>query len=436
MGTPTDYSNEAMESVDMSAAKWGGRAARTVWRITAAAKRMMDDSEVPVFRYDPAGGTTWEVLTPTEIWYGAGYIVTAALAEPSVVQCVSGHYLTPTQFFGCATKSFTDKTAMQEITCYGDTAVQRYPTITDWDGKLEAFVSKVQASATTTGGATNGNVKLYHAAGGTAGNGPTLTFTDTDQAVISITIAATDDITVDMATSGGTITSTANDVIAALNAKAEVIALGLKACLAEGENGTGLVAAGGPWTLSGGLDYMNFTGQTVQASATSTGAAANGHLTVYHVAGGTVGNGITFDLQDNNEATLGISVVATDIVVSLKTSGGTPISTANEIIAALNTNADFLALGLRAKVKDGENGSGVAADAGPFTLANGSGAKGFLGSRAAFRFYTDYANGELYSGFGYISDVDWIGGPTDLLQAGLSIQGDKYQLRHVRESYA
>ena len=316
-GTPSDYSNEAMEVVDMSGAKWGSRAARTVWRIAAVAKRIMDDSETPVFEYDPAGGTTWETLTPLEIWYGSGYIVTAALAAPSVVQCKSGHFLVPTEFFGCATKSFTDKTAMKEITCYGDTAIKRFPTIDDWEGKLEAFVSKVQASATTTGGATNGNVKLYHVAGGTAGNGPTLTFADTDQATLTIAIAATDDITVDLATTAGTPVSTANEVIAALNAKAEVIALGLKACLADGENGTGVCAAGGP-----------------------------------------------------------------------------------------------------------------------FTLASGAGTKGFLGSRAAFRFYTDYTNGEMYNGFGYISDVDWTGAPADLLQAGLTISGDKYKLWHVKESYA
>ena len=311
-----DYTNEPMQVVDRSSAKWGGLAARTVWRITDATKRIMNDSVTPVFQYDPAGGTTWQTLTPLEIWYGAGYIITAALAAPSVVRCQSGHYLMPTEIIGCATLTFDDKTSFEEVTCYGDTAIQRYPTITDWDAKIEAFVAKVQASATTTGGATNGNVKLSHVAGGTVGNGPTLTFTDTDQAAITITIASTDDITVDLATTAGTPSSTANQVIAALNAKAEVIALGLKAGLADGENGTGLCAAGGPWTLSGGRNVIDYS--------------------------------------------------------ALK------------------------------------------------------------GTRPAFRFYVDFANSDQYDGFGYVTDVDWPGGPADVQKASITIQGTKYRLYHVR----
>lgn len=318
-GSDSDYSDEAMEEVDLSAAKWGGYAANTVWRITDAAKRILDDSEAPVFQYDPAGGTTWQTLTPTEIWYGAGYIITADLGATAVVRCHSGHYLTPTEFFGCATKKFTDKQTLADVTVYGDTAIQRYPTLDDWDGSLEAFVAKVQASLTTSGGATNSHIQLRHLAGGVAGNAMSLTITDTDQATLTVSVVA-NDITVDLATTAGTPVSTANQVIAAINANADCKALGVHAYIPAGETGVGVVATAVKASLAGGLDKISYE-----------------------------------DLK---------------------------------------------------------------------------------GTRPAFRFYTDFANGEMYVGFGYITDIDWIGGPADLIKAGLTIQGQKYKLRRVKESYA
>ena len=314
-GSDSDYSSEPMEVVDLSAVKWGGHAARTVWRITAAAKRIMNDTEAPVFQYDPAGGTAWEALTPLEIWFGAGYIVTAPLAAPSVVKCLSGHYLTPTEFFGCATRSFVEKTLMEEDTAFGSEAVTRFPTVDDWDGKIEAFSAKKQAEVLSTGGVANSHVQGYHRAGGVAGNGPTLTFADTDQAVLSVAVAD-DDITVDLKTSGSNPVSTATEVIAALNASAAVQALGLWFVLPSGENGSGVVAAAGPFTFAGGADALAF--QTMK------------------------------------------------------------------------------------------------------------------GTRQLFQWYGDYANGDQHVGFGYVVDVDWIGKPTELLKAGLTVQGTKYPLRHVR----
>lgn len=311
-----DYSSDPMQEVDLSAAKWGSLARYTVYRITDAAKRIMNDSAAPVFQKKIHGAGGWVTFTPTEIWCGVGYIICTALNSDDTVQCLSGKYLTPTEVFGCATLSFEDKTAFQECTCYGDLAIKRWPTIDDWDGKLEAFVAKVQASAVSSGGNANSHVKLSHVAGGTAGNGPTLAFTDTDQATITISIVNTDDITVDLATVAGTPVSTANEVIAALNAKAEVIALGLLAGLADGENGTGVVATSGPYTLAGGLNAIDYS--------------------------------------------------------ALK------------------------------------------------------------GTRPAFRFYNDYANGDMYCGFGYVTDVELPGGSSDVQKASISIQGTKYRLYHVR----
>jgi hypothetical protein len=174
-----------------------------------------------------------------------------------------------------------------------------------------------------------------------------------------------------------------------------------------------------------------------QATATSTGGPAHSHIQGVHMAGGTPGNGPTFDLQDNNDAVVTVVVVGDDITVGLKTSGGDPVGTALETIDALNKNADVIALGINFVLPAGENGSGVVADSGPYTLADGLDTLDFAtmkGVRHLFRWYGDYANGDMCVGFGFVSDVDWIGGPADLLKAGLTIQGSGYPLRHVCET--
>ena len=318
-GAENTYTNEAMEEVDLSAAKWSGHAANTVWRIADVAKRIMSNSVAPVFQYDPDGGTDWEALTPTEIWYGAGYIITADLGATAVVRCQSGKYLTPSTLIGCDVVDTTDKTECKECTACGDSAKARYPVIDDWEANLEAFVAKKQAELTTSGGAANSHINLRHLAGGTGGNSITLTITDTDQAVLSVAVAG-NDITVDLKTSGGTPNSTANEVIAAINTDADCQALGVHAFPVAGETGAGVVAAMVQTALAGGLGYVDFVG--------------------------------------------------------------------------------------------------------------------LKGVQAAFRFYNDYDSGEMYVGFGYIAEVKWLGKPEDLIKAGLKVMGHGYQLRHVIESYA
>jgi len=316
-GSDSDYSDEPLEEVNLSASKWGSYARYTVYRITDADKRILNDTVAPVFQKQVHGAGEWSAITPSEIWYGAGYIVlSAALNNDDLVRCHSGHYLTPTEFFGCATRTFTDKTNTQECTCYGDTSIERAPTTDDWDGKIEAFSAKKCAEATSSGGASNRHIRGIHRTGGAAGNS------------------------------------------------------------------------------------------------------------------------ITYDLQDNDAAALAVSVIGNAITVDLDTAAGSPISTATEVIAALNADADVQALGVHFELPSGEDGSGVVADSGPYTLSGGSDAIDFSamkGTRHAFRFYGDYANGDMHVGFGFVSEVDWTGGPSDLLKAGLSIQGHGYPIKHVRE---
>jgi hypothetical protein len=223
-GTASDYSNEAMEAVTLA-----GYAARRVFRITDATKRIMHDSAVPTFTLE---GTP---VTPSEIWYGAGYIVFAAAQGAGSMVCVTGKYLPPLRLFGCVARSVEDKTAMVDITCYGDTAIQRAPGLKDWNGKLDAFAAKLCAELQTVGGNANSHFILRDVAGGVAGNAKSITITQSTTLTVTLN---THDVAVTLATGG----NTANEVIAAINATATVIADGLMAYPVSGETGAGLIA--------------------------------------------------------------------------------------------------------------------------------------------------------------------------------------------------
>jgi len=317
-GEDQNYSDEAMESVDFSASKWGGHAAYTVYRITDATKRMMNNSAVPVFEKQTGGEGEFATITPSEIWYGAGYIVlSAAVESDDVIQCATGKYIVPTEIFGCMNLSFDDKTEMHEITDIGKTARERFPGLDDWEATIEAFVAAKCAEVSSTGG------------------------------------------------------------------------------------------------------------------------AANSHLRILHRTGGVAGNSITVDFQDNDAGSLSVAVVTNDITVDLKTSEGSPISTADEVIAALNADADVQALGIRAMRATGETGAGVVADSGPYTLVGGAAELIFdtmKGAKQVFNFYRDYDNGLMYVGFGYVDSVTGAGDPSSPAKASLKASGHNYPLRHVTET--
>lgn len=316
-GSESTYANEAMSEVNLYTARWGFKARYTVYRITTAARRILTDTATPIFQKQVHGAGDWVALTPSEIWYGAGYIVlSAALNNDDLVRCSSGKYLTPTTLIGCVERNLTLSRKQEDVTCYGDTAVMRAGSITDWNASLTALYAKKCAEISSAGG------------------------------------------------------------------------------------------------------------------------AADSHIRVIHELGGVAGNGTTIDLQDNDAASLTVSVVATDIVVDLDTNAGSPISTASEVCAALNASAAVKALHLRAELVDGENGTGVVADSGPYTLAGGLDQIDFdalVDETVAFRFYSVYSAGDMQVGFGKIESIDWQGGPSDMLKAGLSVVGAKYQMHHVIE---
>lgn len=255
-----EYSDEAMEEVNLSTLPYGAKARHTVYKISDTDKATMHDNEVPVFQYQDGGVGEWATLTPSEIWYEVGYIILSTpLESDDVVRCHTGHYLTLNQLFGCASRGPTNKTTTQECTCYGDTAIKRWPLQDDWSDKLDVFYAAMQAELQTTGGATNSHLLVRHIAGGTDGNDVSLEMENPGgdgSLSISVSVAA---ITVTLARASDVITSTAIDVIQALNQDLDVQALNVRAEVPSGEDGSGLVAVLSHTHLAGGKDPIDFT---------------------------------------------------------------------------------------------------------------------------------------------------------------------------------
>lgn len=170
----------------------GGRARYTIYRVTSAAKRMMVDSVDPVFQvnFNSAGWITMPSCW-ANIWYGTGYIDLSgmalltnysydgylnstldaylnsdlektALVAADSVRCHTGKYLAPIEVLGCGTRSFEEKDTSQDITAFGDTAIARFPTISDWSGKLEVFQDSVTPTDWSTIKASKAVFRFYN----------------------------------------------------------------------------------------------------------------------------------------------------------------------------------------------------------------------------------------------------------------------------------
>jgi len=253
-GNGSAYSDDALEEVNLSP-----RYPRySVYRVATDAKQMMTDANAPVIQFDDEGDSNFAAVTPSEIWYGAGYFI---LSTPQLAADVgrvhSGNYLTETDIFACAKRDLERTMGEEEVTVYGDDAVERTWTVKDWSMNLEILYASVNATIETTGGNANSHIKLIDTEGGTDGNSLSLTMTDTDQASTTVSVS-TNDIIVDLETSGGDVVATAAEVVAALNANADVVDLGVTAELSADEDGTGVVATLVKTNFMGGLNPIDF----------------------------------------------------------------------------------------------------------------------------------------------------------------------------------
>ena len=257
-GATASMTDEAMQHVDLSTA---GYEKYTVYEITSTTKRYMDKSVAPVFEADVGGNSIFSTVTPTKIEYAGGRIYLAtARGATDVVQCHSGDYFTTvTALLGGSVSRLNYAPTLVEVPLLGDSYVRRFPTVTDWSFSVDAYKCKGVAVYETAMAGDNNDITFLHSVGGTAGNSYTITMTDPGApGSLSVAVAGTD-ITVTLAYAGGVITSTANDVIALINADGYCADINFRAIQKASNTGAGVVTALGKQTLAGGLNAQDHT---------------------------------------------------------------------------------------------------------------------------------------------------------------------------------
>jgi hypothetical protein len=256
-GTTASLSDEAMQEVDMTT--WG-YPRYTVYEITDASKRYLDRSVTPVFQHDSGGDNNFVTQTGTVEYAGGRIVLSTPRGSSDVVRCHSGDYFTTiSKIMGASVSKLTNGPALVEVPLLGDAYVRRKPTLRDFSMTVDNFLVFTQAEVTSTADALNGHLTFRHVPGNTAGNSITVDINDpgSDGALaVSVTGNA---ITITLAYATGAVTSTATQVLAAVNAKPEVKALGVVAEIPSGSTGAGLMAdSSGALSLAGGADAADF----------------------------------------------------------------------------------------------------------------------------------------------------------------------------------
>ena len=256
-GATGAYANEAMSELD-----WTGYGYQQyqVYQITSASKRHMYKGTVPTFEVDDGGGFD-PAGTIREIIYASGIIILdTPLAGAYTVRCATGDYYSgsETTILGGAVARMNTGPQLADVTVLGDTAVSRYPTVKDFTFTLDYIAMKNCASYTTALVGANNDLIFTHEAGGTAGNSCSITYTDAGAGKsLSVSVVGSA-IDVQLATNGGgAITSTANDIKAAINANANCQALTVTTRNVAGETGLGVVTALATQSFTGGLNAQN-----------------------------------------------------------------------------------------------------------------------------------------------------------------------------------
>lgn len=187
----------------------------------------------------------------------------------------------------------------------------------------------------------------------TPGNSITCVLVDPSAASSPLAVSVSGSaITVSLATnSSSTIVSTANEVIAAINADPDANDL-VTASLASGSTGAGVVEAKTVQTLAGGTD--GFASKTIDCTN------ANSDFKVTANVAGEAGNDLQIKLTvSGNSTALSVSYDDGLIDVAVATnSGGTATSTAAQVIAAINADYEASAL-VTAALVTGSTGAGV-----------------------------------------------------------------------------
>ena len=215
------------------------------------------------------------------------------------------------------------------------------------------------ASLTTNLDRADDDLAFTALAEGADGEAVTVEYVDPGAASqpLSVSVAG-QAITVNLATDAtGAVTSTAAQVMAAINADAQASAL-VQVSLAPGSDGDGVVSAMGPQNLGRGASAAVFTSNL--ASLTTGLAGANNDLNFSARASYPDGEAIRVAYLDPgaiNQA-LSVSVSGREITVHLATDAtGAVTSTAAQVLAAVNADAQASSL-VQASLTGLDDGSG------------------------------------------------------------------------------
>lgn len=271
------------------------------------------------------------------------------------------------------------------------------PSVRSSLGDLSVPVTAIAAALTVDpAGANNGIVYTANAAG-SPGNDITIQHidpADVDQPlIVSVRGKA---IRVRLATNaGGAITSTAAQVIAAVNAHWMAGHL-VTAADVVGSSGAGLVAAQAVTHLAGGADM-----DATHASLTTALGVANTELVWTAVVGGEAGNALTVEYIDPAGANAGsIALVGNAVQVTLAHSGAAITATANDI-AALVAASPAVSAVVSVANDAGNDGTGVVTAMSATPLTGGGDLTAIYGPFESARFAQD--NGDLNVNFEIIN---------------------------------
>ncbi len=261
-GSDNDLTNEPLQEVDLSAE---GYARYTVYEVADATKRYLNDNETPVVQFDTAGDNNFQAVTPAEIQYAGGRILLSTpRGATDVGRIASGHYLTPTQYLGAMNYRLEEEWITDEVMCLGDQAPRTLLIAKRWSGSVEGYWCKSQATLVTNMAGDDNDIVLTHEPGGTEGHDISLELVDPGAENPTIDVAVTGKaIVVTLACNAvPAITTTASQLVAALNASEAVLRLGVTAALKSGNTGAGIVTALAHTHLSGGADQVDWGSET------------------------------------------------------------------------------------------------------------------------------------------------------------------------------
>jgi hypothetical protein len=256
-GTTAAYSDEAMTEVDMTSL---GYARYTVYEIAAAAKRYMSRATIPVIQADSGGDNNFVAIAGTVEYAGGRIVLAVPRGSADVVRCHSGDYFTTlTKIMGASVSKLNNGTSLVDTPLLGDAYVRRFPTLKDFSLSVDAFMVLTEAEYLTTQGGANANLLFQHIGGGTSGNSVTIHINDPAGDSPLVVAVSGQAITITLAYATGAVTSTAVQVMGAVNSSPECKAIKVVARLPSGSTGAGIMADSvGAHSLAGGLDANDF----------------------------------------------------------------------------------------------------------------------------------------------------------------------------------